>query len=374
MVYENLPKIITILQAAERMNVSRQTVYKWIKNGQIKTVKTPGGRQRILENSLIINSLENIGTEKIEYFGIENISNFEPMRQEPTGQKEKLWFEHRGGNWYWDTAGEQFLFKVGRNGTGENWAELVACKLCELLGLPHAEYKLAQYQERMGVITPSFVPHNASLILGNEILQHIITDYNGEPRYHQRKHTLSRVTIGIGDETELPIDWRKVAGIEDAISVLVGYLMFDTWIANTDRHHENWGLIQDLNDNHFHLAPTFDHASSLGSHEKDDNKLIRLTTKDDNQKVGAYVVRAKSALYLKQTDKNPMLTIDAFREAAKIRKNAARIWLTQLENINNKDLTRIFEKVPEEVMSSISKQFAASILEENRHRLLQVEI
>jgi len=150
--------------------------------------------------------------------------------------------------------------------------------------------------------------------------------------------------------------------------------MFDTWIANTDRHHENWGLIQDLSNNHFHLAPTFDHASSLGSHEGDNNKLTKLTTRDDNQKVGAYVTRAKSALYHKQTDNNPMNTIDAFREAARIRENAAIIWLKQLENVNKKDLSAILEKVPKEVMSNISKQFAESILEENRHRLLQIKI
>lgn len=35
------------------------------------------------------------------------------------------------------------LFKAEDRGTGEDWAEVVACHLCALLGLPHVEYELA---------------------------------------------------------------------------------------------------------------------------------------------------------------------------------------------------------------------------------------
>src|SRR5712691_13257238 len=38
---------------------------------------------------------------------------------------------------------------------------------------------------------------------------------------------------------EVPIGWTPFAGVREAVDVFVGYLMFDAWIANTDRHHEN---------------------------------------------------------------------------------------------------------------------------------------
>lgn len=52
---------------------------------------------------------------------------------------------------------------------------------------------------------------------------------------------------------------------------MIGYLVFDALVGNTDRHHQNWGVLWDrraLSENPtrftFQLAPTFDHGSSLG--------------------------------------------------------------------------------------------------------------
>jgi excisionase family DNA binding protein len=363
--------LLEVQQAAEIMHVSRQTVYAWIKSGKLTTIKTPGGRQRIPSDQLFFNKSEKLSTQKIEYFRIEDISAYEPMRTEPTGLKEKWWFARRDDNWYWEIEGDRFLFKAGRNNTGENWAEIVACELARLIGLPHAEYKFAKYKEKNGVITPSFVPSRAGLILGNEILPYIVKEYKSEQRYKQKKHTLPRVIRAIAQSIELPIGWNKIEGIDDSVDVFVGYLMLDTWIANTDRHHENWGFVLDLNDNEFHLAPTFDHASSLGSHESDGNRKERIITKDHNRNIRTYVNKARSALYKKQSDDFPMLTIDAFKEAAKIREKAAIVWLKRLDSVMKKDITGILEKVPREVMSEISKEFAQNVLEENKRRLLE---
>jgi excisionase family DNA binding protein len=367
-------KLLTIKQAAEIMHVSRQTVYTWIKDGKLKTIKTPGGRQRISENQLMLGKLEKPEMKTLDFYKIEDISKYESSRQEPTGLKEKFWFSNRDDNWYWELDGSEYLFKVGRNGTGENWAELIACELCRLIGLPHAEYKLARYRGKEGVITPSFVPSGTGLILGNEVLQHIVKRYKSEQRYKQRKHTLLRVMVAMRKDVELPIQWETIHGIENAIDVFIGYLMFDTWIANTDRHHENWGFVLDLTTKQYHLAPTFDHASSLGSHESDSNREERLMTKDFNRKIKTYVTKARSALYNKQTDENPMFTIDAFEAAAKNRGKSANIWLQRLNKVTIKDITDVLEKVPGEVMSDIAKEFTRNILEENRHRLLDLKM
>ena len=37
--------------------------------------------------------------------------------------------------------------------------------------------------------------------------------------------------------------WTPLTDVVEAVDVFVGYLMFDAWIANTDRHHENWALV-----------------------------------------------------------------------------------------------------------------------------------
>src|SRR5690606_14933665 len=45
-----------------------------------------------------------------------------------------------------------------------------------------------------------------------------------------------------------------------------GYLVLDAVIGNTDRHHENWGILRKKTGTGYvgYLAPSFDHASSLG--------------------------------------------------------------------------------------------------------------
>jgi excisionase family DNA binding protein len=370
---EEFGEFLTIKQAADRMQVSKQTLYNWINKGTIKPLITPSGTKRIpiqelFKNHLIITSKEDTETQIID------ISKYEPNRQEPTGLKEKFWFSNRDGNWYWNLDGHEFLFKVGRPGTGENWAEVVACELCKLLGMPHAEYKLAKYKEKQGVISPSFVPRGTALILGNEMLQHIVKGYRSEKQYNQRKHTLVRVIDTLSKDIVLPLNWECIDGLETAIDVFVGYLLFDTWIANTDRHHENWGVIRDISTTKYHLAPTFDHASSLGSHENDINRQERLESKDKNRQISAYVTKARSALYGKQTDENPLFTIDAFFTAAQGNKISAQIWLNQLNKIGNQDIINILDKIPNEVMTEITKHFTLAILSENKKRLQNLHI
>lgn len=94
-------------------------------------------------------------------FSIVGIEDNAPEFPEQLGTKEKFWLR---------LAGERHLFKIGRSGTGENWAEKIAADLAELLGLPHAHYDLAVWKGRRGVISPGIVPENGRLILGNELL------------------------------------------------------------------------------------------------------------------------------------------------------------------------------------------------------------
>jgi hypothetical protein len=51
----------------------------------------------------------------------------------------------------------------------------------------------------------------------------------------------------------------------DAAGVFAGYLVLDAWVANQDRHDRNWAVLEraDAPDAR-HLAPSFDHTSSLG--------------------------------------------------------------------------------------------------------------
>jgi hypothetical protein len=286
-----------------------------------------------------------------------------PELPEQQGTKQKYWIHHNKNH---------FLLKIGRSGTGENWAEKVTCELAELMGLPHAYYDLAIWKGQKGIISENFVPNDGRLITGNELLSEIHHTYRADSRYKAHEHTIRRIIAYLGNsDIELPLNWQVPTPIiENVLDVFLGYLLFDAWIANQDRHHENWGVLS--YDDKIYLAPTYDHAASLGQNQLDSNRVEMLNTKDKGRHISHFVTKARSAIYETKTAKKTMLSIDAFRFLAKRRKKAAQFWLEQLTTITPEQCTAIFEQIPKTEISEIAIKFALTLLELNKKRLLEV--
>ena len=180
---------------------------------------------------------------------------------EPLGTKWKFWFRE---------GSRRMLFKAEERGTGEDWAEKVACQLCETLGLPHIHYELAEEYDGDRYIWPGVVcetcsPRPTSLVLGNQLLMALDPAYpahKGSRKYKVREHTVDAVVDVVRRLASPSETWMSGVprGVDTALDVFVGYVMLDAWIANQDRHHENWGALQD---DRLRLAPTFDHGASL---------------------------------------------------------------------------------------------------------------
>jgi len=289
-----------------------------------------------------------------------------PSQLEQLGTKTKFW--------YYGPKGQKMLFKEGRPGTGENWAEKVCCEICKRLGLPHADYELAVWKERAGVVTPSFVPDGGRLVLGNELLARIVDDYDQSARFSARQHTVRTVmVVALAPGVAFPPGWQPPGAITDAAGVFVGYLLLDALVSNQDRHHENWGLVLVPEEGVF-FAPTFDHASSLGRNETDETRKERLTTRDNGRSVQAYVERARSAFFAMPASDRPLKTLDAFREAAKIRPVAADYWRERLAAIDLAQDRDILDEVPDTEISAPARDSACSMLEINTKRILELKV
>lgn len=297
-------------------------------------------------------------------FPIIHIPDDAPLIYEQLGTKKKFWMEEN-----------RFLFKEAREGTGEDWAEKIVCEISDLLGIPHAKYDLAVWKGKRGVRSENFAlpKEGKRLILGNELLLKIDPRYPRREIRRVRQHTIRKVLrICSWEGLAIPIGFQPINGIQNAAEVFLGYLMLDAWVANQDRHHENWGIILQLSQKTFHLAPSFDHASSLAPFELDSARQERLITKDRGRSLEKYIERASSAFYRSESSTKPLSTLDAFLMASKTRSlsTAALSWLKRLESIATNDIDAIFEKVPSDIMSDISKNFAKKLLELNRYRLL----
>jgi hypothetical protein len=209
-------------------------------------------------------------------------------------------------------------------------------------------------------------------VLGNELLLQEDPQYPGQgaAKYRVASHTVDRVLSAIHSRGLLaPLGWQAEERIDTATAVFVGYLMLDAIVGNTDRHHENWGAIS-TQDRRLFLAPTFDHASSLGCHITDDERSRRLVTKDVRFTPEAYATRARSALYAIESDFRPLSTVEAFMAGATRSGGAGRAWLEKLSDVSEGTLATIVEGLPPERMSAVAVEFAKRMMLFNRTQLL----
>jgi len=298
-------------------------------------------------------------------FVVYTVPDDAPAKDEPMGTKPKFWFARDGAMW---------LFKATRPDSGEHWAEVVAAGLAERLGLPHAHYELARWRDTAGAVTRRFTPEGHDLVHGNELLAERDPNYPREGARYLRpqEHTIEAVRGVIGAEgLALPIGWQPPPGIESPVDVFGGYLLLDAWIGNTDRHHQNWALVVNSSQDQRYLAPTFDHASSLGAHVQDDERSRRLESRDPGFRVEAYVQRAdaRSALYLRPGETRRLSPVDAFRAwSAEAR---CEPWLEQLQSLTDQETEELMAAVPKVEISGPARAFAQAILMANKGRILR---
>lgn len=284
---------------------------------------------------------------------------------EPLGTKSKFWFTAADGR--------RLLFKAEERGTGEDWAEKVACELAGLLGLPHVHYELAVETsgQTPGVVCASCVPPGQSLAHGNQLLLAADPAYpTDHKRFRVSAHTVDAVAAVVRSLGPPQPAWMggAPADVTTALDVFAGYLLLDAWVANQDRHHENWGAIRD--GAMLSLGPTFDHGASLARNLKDEERHERRTTKDGNRRVGPFARKARSALYADTSEKRPLSTVAAWQAFAKFAPAGATAWLARLAGVNSGTVRDVLARVPPERLSAIAREFTLELLEENHRRLL----
>lgn len=300
-----------------------------------------------------------------------DLSTYEPM-----GTKSKFWFTSEGNK-------TKRLFKSiesqDKNGQillrhGEDWAEKIACEIAKQLDIPCARYELATSEGIRGVVCDNFVPADNQMIHGNELIKIFAgIDDNEDNPNKNKNHLYSRVVRALKETIQYkPMQWDSKPNIKRATDVFCGYLMLDTLISNQDRHDENWGTIL-TPDYTYHLAPTYDHAASLGRNESDDKRLLILNCpKGGNRTVSHYVRKSKSQIL--DDEGKRMKNIDLFvKFSVENSPKAAIAWLESLEKLSPEKIKNIIKKIPENIISDITKEFCYQILIENKTRLLETK-
>ena len=274
--------------------------------------------------------------------------------QEVMGSKPKFWCQPDDESGLW-------LFKFPQAGSGQHWAEKLAAEVADCLGIAHAVVELAVCGRRRGSASRSFTEGKYQLHHGNEILA-LTMAYDQNKQFGQSDHTLNNVFRALEKVFVHPTT------ADAAKQEFAAYVVLDAVIGNTDRHHENWGLLVEPTDTgpRGFLSPTFDHASSLGRELRDEKRAARLR----DRSVGLYSEKGRGALFWDSFGRYGPSPLNLVRQAAEEYADLFRPPLTKVREHRNR-LTGFVQRVPDDWMSPIAKDFAMALIDYNAAQLEQ---
>ena len=280
---------------------------------------------------------------------------------EQLGTKPKRWVLEPSTQARWLMKDTTFNTRAdgSRYAKGDDWAERIATEVADGLGLPAARTELALARAgdavANGVISRMVLADGESLVHGNELLAEI--GVAGESSHDRAGYTLHAVERVLSMVAPSP---QHLEGFS-AWDCFAGYLVLDALIGNTDRHQENWAVI--ASGGRRLLAPTFDHASSLGFQLDDDQRAQHLSSPDPKQTADAYADRARSRF---EGSAHP---IEVAAQALATASTPARAhWIESCRGFP--DFAAIVDRVPQGRMSEPSRTFAVAVFNRNQSRLL----
>lgn len=267
---------------------------------------------------------------------------------EQLGSKPKFWVSLDDGRW---------LFKEARPHTGEDWAEKVAAELAKLLGIEAAQVELATYVGRRGCISKNFIARDTgeALIHGNEILAVHVEHYDKAKIMKQSDHTVDNIIAAVNRLFSHSLSLV-------ILTQLAEYMVFDGLIGNTDRHHENWGIRFRLEGGSdapsLTVAPSYDHASSLGRECLDERceRILR------EKRVPEYVMAGRGGVYWQASDNKGANPLELVKLAAAKYPRYFAHALEKLCKLNEDAAWQIISRIPSHLASDVSKHLAHAIV------------
>ena len=248
------------------------------------------------------------------------------------------------------------ILKLDDESLNGAWVEKITYELSKLIDIPAATYELAElFDGRRAIITPNYLLPNHDERSGKSLLD----TYFGQGNYSYTVDTVL-ATIDV-DQIEIPTGYNLPSPVKTAADLLAGYLIFDYWIDNIDRHYENWGIQIDSITGKKELLPTYDHGLSLGFLLFDEECLDLAPANHVQNQSSAFSGHKGRSLGM-----NEMLV-----EVISNQPDAARAWSERIAQIESATVIELFARIPGGWISDEKKLFAINLLEFNRQTLLR---
>lgn len=287
-------------------------------------------------------------------------------KSEPMGSKEKFWVRRSDGT--------EWLFKFPAVGTGGHWAEKIAYEVARRLEIRAAKVELATCTDAEGKVLQGSISRSFTmeyeLYHGNQVLTSQDPSYVAERKYRQSQHTVGRIMDGMKI-------FHTPNFADECRTQFAGYLVLDALIGNVDRHHENWGVLRKRTNGEWldRLAPTFDHASSLGRELRDSGAKKSRERYLSELGLDHYARHASGAVFLTESDARGPSPLEVVRGClahpvyhAFFDDVCRRVASAPTSSISS----RAIERVPSGWMTCTARQFAIGLLQHNHRQLREM--
>lgn len=170
---------------------------------------------------------------------------------EGSGRSEKLWLVNPENK----AIG---LFKFTKSDyTTEHISEKIAMQLAKLIDIECMEVEIGKYNNRVGSLSYRINDDDENLIEGIQLINKYYPNYNPETLYddiNKEYYSLEMILNSLSNY-DFCREFLKIP-------------VFDFLIGNTDRHQNNWAILQNEIER---LCPLYDNGSSLCCYIKENN-------------------------------------------------------------------------------------------------------
>jgi hypothetical protein len=241
----------------------------------------------------------------------------------------------------------------------------VAAELATLCGVPAAAVEMAQRGNAPGSISRSLRAANTQMQVGallvGEVDDRYVSRVGGKPTKNRLGHNLDNIAKVLNGKRPPP-EFSGPAGFT-AFDVFAGYLAFDAWIANRDRHEENWSVIQGPDQAPLRLAASYDHGSSFGFGLTDARRCQIL-----NSPGGVENFAAKGTAWRFEDGKGQTLVELAGDALMRVAPDVRSHWRDRITDPKVNEWDDVLRRTPE--MSDPARKLCSRLLEVNQRRLL----
>lgn len=243
---------------------------------------------------------------------------------EGSGRSEKIWLVNQEN-------GEVGLFKFRKTEfTTEHLSEKISMQLAKLLNIECMKVDIGSYEDRIGSLSYRINKKDENLIEGIQLINKYYPNYNPLTLYdeiNEEYYSMNMILRSLQD-----YDFQK-----EFFKIPI----FDFLIGNTDRHQNNWAILQ--KDDDVTLCPLYDNGSSICCYI-DESKINGYLGNDRVRFNSLIDSKSTSRIRIdKKTKKEPRhLTVFKFL-LEKHYDDVADIVMSIVYNINEKSINDIME-------------------------------